>query len=652
MAAGNKISQLESLTESTLHNDDLFVVVDVSDNSTPTGETKNVKLYGVTEYLRNEFILKSGSGDWNSPSDTQSPTQLSISEYALSLVSSSLDNFLLRSGSNSWNSPTDDKAPSQLNIASYISQSINSLNTGGVKETITETNSFSVGNVIRRTSSGYALSDSSNSGSAEVLGLIESANPSQFSVVYSGKMSWPSHGFTAGDILFLSSSGQASSNLPSDTEISKPIGTVLDSDNILVQTYRGSLINETVNSVIELSSSFESTVNNLSSSVSSDISSLETNFNVVSSSYNATSESISKLELPDSQNSGKLFVSDGSSGTFSFVSNATKNIIYNGVFEVWQRGFTFNPVVNGSSTADMWKYFKNGTGAHNIEHSHDAPTVSQTGFFTNDSYKVTCITTDASLSAGDYYHTVNRIEGAIFRRLAQRPMTLSFWVKSNQTGIYCVSLKNSGQDKSFVSEYTINSVDTWEKKVINIPATPADGTWNYGNGIGLSVGFTLASGTSYNATPDMWLDGNFMSTNNQVNAISAGTTFYLTRVQLEDGNIATDYEYVDHAFEVFRCQRYFAPVKDLRGWVGSPPSKIDVSGQFSSNMRAAPNILLYNPPFVDDNGAILTYGSADTIQKDTTKVRMILNVSPAGTYKDSVFYAGVGHDRIFADASL
>ena len=40
-----------------------------------------------------------------------------------------------------------------------------------------------------------------------------------------------------------------------------------------------------------------------------------------------------------------------------------------------------------------------------------------------------------------------------------------FWVKSNLTGTYTISLINDGtNNRQFVTEYTINTADTWEKK--------------------------------------------------------------------------------------------------------------------------------------------------------------------------------------------
>lgn len=52
--ANNKITQLNSLVSSSLSGNDLFVVVDVDDLSSPTGETKNIKASELQSYFSNE----------------------------------------------------------------------------------------------------------------------------------------------------------------------------------------------------------------------------------------------------------------------------------------------------------------------------------------------------------------------------------------------------------------------------------------------------------------------------------------------------------------------------------------------------------------------------------------------------------------------
>lgn len=116
---------------------------------------------------------------------------------------------------------------------------------GGIKETITVANAFSAANAIRRTAGGYSKSQADSASNSEVMGIIESASGTDFTIVYFGKANLPAHGFTVGAVLFLS---EATAGLLTETEpttagqVSKPVGIALDANNILVINMRGSVI--------------------------------------------------------------------------------------------------------------------------------------------------------------------------------------------------------------------------------------------------------------------------------------------------------------------------------------------------------------------------------------------------------------------------
>lgn len=150
------------------------------------------------------------------------------------------------------------------------------------------------------------------------------------------------------------------------------------------------------------------------------------------------------------------------------------------------------------------------------------------------------------------------MEGYDWSRIAQRTFTLSFWVKSTKTGIFCVSFTNSGSDRSYVAEYTVNVTDTWEKKTVTIAPSPSAGTWLYTNGRGLLINFLLAAGTNFHSTADSWQTGFNLSTSNQVNAMdSAANNFKLALIQVEAGDTATPFEIRSRGEEMALCQRYY-----------------------------------------------------------------------------------------------
>lgn len=234
-----------------------------------------------------------------------------------------------------------------------------------------------------------------------------------------------------------------------------------------------------------------------------------------------------------------------------------KNAIINGNFHIAQRGVAF-PAFAGGYHLDRWAYGKSSAAAHTISRSPDTPTVVQANRLFTNSIQLALTAADTSIAATDFVVVLQNVEGANFIPLAQRPMVLSFWVKAGIAGIYCVAFRNSGSDRSYVAEYTVNAINTWEYKTIQVSSSPALGTWDYGIGTGITVIFTLACGTTFQAAPNIWQTGNFIATSNQVNGVNTGAgNFLLTAIQLESGNIATQYEAIIHSEELAMCQRYY-----------------------------------------------------------------------------------------------
>jgi len=113
-----------------------------------------------------------------------------------------------------------------------------------VSEDITYTNSFSALDVIYRSGSGFFLSQADQASTSEVLGVIESRTASTMNVVYTGKLEATSHGLgNNGDILYLDS-GSAGSliNTEPASGVSKPVGVVLDANNLVIIPHRGALV--------------------------------------------------------------------------------------------------------------------------------------------------------------------------------------------------------------------------------------------------------------------------------------------------------------------------------------------------------------------------------------------------------------------------
>ena len=244
---------------------------------------------------------------------------------------------------------------------------------------------------------------------------------------------------------------------------------------------------------------------------------------------------------------------------------SNRNTIINGDFNVWQRGTSFTGIGSWAYAADRWAYGDNSEAVHNITASTDVPTQAQSGITSQYSLKIDVTTVDSSVAAGHYSFLYQKLEGYHMRGLFGNPVTLSFWVKSNKTGIYTVCWRNNNLDMNLVKEYTISSANTWEKKVINWTFDNSGGTWgNFTTDVGGWMCWNFAHGTNFNTTKDAWQSTTaVMNTAASVNFNdSTSNELLLSQVQLERGSLATPFEVRSHGEEELRCMRYFLDCSD------------------------------------------------------------------------------------------
>ncbi len=246
------------------------------------------------------------------------------------------------------------------------------------------------------------------------------------------------------------------------------------------------------------------------------------------------------------------------------------NLLHNGAMQIHQRGTSSSGITSSSFyTADRWWVVIGtlGTWTNSIE--NDAPTGS--GF--RKSLKMLCTTADASPAAGDYAFVRQRIEGQNLQSVKKgtssaEQLTISFWVKSNKTGVYVLEMYDEDNSRIVASTYTINASDTWEKKTITFPADTT-GTWNNDNDSSLQVNFWFASGSDYTSGTLRTNWASYTAADRAVgvtNLASATNQYWqITGVQLETGPSATNYEFKDYGQELSECQRYYYRAADGYG---------------------------------------------------------------------------------------
>jgi len=151
----------------------------------------------------------------------------------------------------------------------------------------------------------------------------------------------------------------------------------------------------------------------------------------------------------------------------------------------------------------------------------------------------------------------NNIADLGFGSASASTVTLSFWVKSSLTGTFGGALSNQSSVRSYPFSYTISSANTWEQKTVTVAGDTA-GTWQTGNGVGLSVSFGLGVGPDYSGTAGAWVTATRYSTTGAVSVIGTlSATWQITGVQLERGSTASSFEYRSYGAELALCQRYY-----------------------------------------------------------------------------------------------
>jgi len=268
-----------------------------------------------------------------------------------------------------------------------------------------------------------------------------------------------------------------------------------------------------------------------------------------------------------------------------------KNAHINGDFQIWQEGTSFAAIATGTYFAEMWQYNKVGAMVHTVSRSSDVPTIAEAGRKIPFSVLVDCTTVDSSIAAGDNCRLSTYVEGSNFVHIAGVGLCHQFWHKHTKTGTYCIRYSNAAVDRSFVREYTQAVADTWEFSSVLIDASPTAGTWDYTNGIGLRVDFTLAAGTTFHASAaGAWETGNFLSTANQVNACdNVANNFRLAGVQLEKGSVATEFEAISIQQTLSLCQRYYAKTTASARFSATAGGQVvENAAYFPAEMRTLP----------------------------------------------------------------
>ena len=293
-----------------------------------------------------------------------------------------------------------------------------------------------------------------------------------------------------------------------------------------------------------------------------------------------------------------------------------RNLIINGDMKIAQRKGTAVTQAphNGYAGPDRWKTFASGGGAYTI--TQDSGHQADTGH--DKALKLAVTTADTSVASSDVYSFLTRIESNSLQHLqygtsSAKSITFSFWVRATKTGTQAIffSKQGTGTDYNHIKEFTINASNTWEHKTITIPGLTASTMANDASTY-IQVGWILVYGSDYHGTKDSWRTDSDFTTSAAVNNMdSTSNTFYVTGVQLEVGDSASDFEHRSFAEELRLCMRYYEKSYNYGVVPGSAGTSADVNYQgaiffttahnnhyeqiqYKERKRTAPTLTLYN----------------------------------------------------------
>lgn len=265
---------------------------------------------------------------------------------------------------------------------------------------------------------------------------------------------------------------------------------------------------------------------------------------------------------------------------------SARNKARNGRMDIAQRGATFAAIANATYSLDGWKRL--GSGAQVVTHSQQLNSNAASEFL--NVLRVAVTTANAAPAAADVELLIQPIEGFLVRDLQGNPIAIRFEVKSPKAGTHCVSLANTGVDRSYILTYNVAAANTPQVVTLALPGgLITAGTWNWTNGVGVQLRFALMAGANWQAAAGAWQAGNFAATAAQVNCMDTiGNAFDVTGVQMEKASISTPFEHRDIALETMLCQRYLELTEIVHAT--TPSSTQNMTSGWHVEKRASPSI--------------------------------------------------------------
>ena len=301
---------------------------------------------------------------------------------------------------------------------------------------------------------------------------------------------------------------------------------------------------------------------------------------------------IGNIDLSSSTNSFKTLDNLNNGG-----GDTNRNVIINGAMNVAQRATSVTSLgADGTSynTVDRFQFTASGS-AGRFTQTQDSSAPS--GF--SNSLKFDCTTADTSIAAGELLILSQLIEGQNLQHFAKgtsdaKPFAVSFYVKGNASATYVAELYDYDNNRTVSKTFSVTT--DWTRIELSMGADTT-GAFDDDNAVSLYFNIWLHSGSNY-AGGTLNTSWNAVTQANRAVGISSffdstDRTFFLTGVQVEAGDNATDFEHEPFEKTQYKCQRYYvrsggtnyASICGAVGWANTTSSWIGKI-QLPAPMRA------------------------------------------------------------------
>ena len=281
---------------------------------------------------------------------------------------------------------------------------------------------------------------------------------------------------------------------------------------------------------------------------------------------------------------------------------AGRNVIVNGAMTLSQRQ-TSSSNVGNKYVLDRFYVYKQNTGS---TYTCSQNSVTDLAGFAN-SLKMDCTTADTSTASNEEVYIQTKLEGQDLQRFQKGHstalgFTLSFYVKTNKSGVYTVKMYDRDNNRDVSGSYTVADAN-WNRYTISFPADTT-GKFDDDNASSLEIFFNLVRGSdSQGGTLNTaWrTNADASCATGQVNfADSTSNDWEITGIQLEVGPQSTPFEHEPVSVTLSKCQRYYYNFQSAGtttgnevGIVCAPYGSNNFFGQvtFPVTMRATPTLL-------------------------------------------------------------